>query len=694
MFSTAHTITLFPMRTKRNTSHGAQLFISLLVFVSLGFRDAGRAAPANSELPKRLKRADSFLGIHFDFHAGPDCTEVGKNTTPAMVERIIDLIGPDYIQTDCKGHRGFSSYPTKVGNQAPGFVGDPLRVWRDVTARRGVSLYMHYSGVWDSEAIAKHPSWGAINADGSTNRNATSFYSPYADQLLIPQLRELAGEYGVDGAWIDGECWASVADYGAAALKAFGETTGIRNVPRKPGEPDWIEFLQFNRDAFRKYLRYYITEVKKTHPSFELCSNWAYTDHMAEPVKAPVDFISGDYSPEDSVNSARLSGRYLVRQGKPWDLMAWSFTRTKGKEGRTQKSAVQLQREAAVVLALGGGFQAYFKQKRDGSIYDEQMPIMAEVAKFCRARQAICHRAEPVPQVALLLSTAGHYRRINGLFNRDLSRVSGTLQALLENQYSVEVVGEHHLTGLLSDYPLVVVPEWEFLDPKFKEDLVSYVRNGGNLLLIGAATAKLFGNELGEAFEHEFKSATAHRLVFNGEQMPLKGLLHLAKLSPPIKIFGTLQPTNETARASSPAASLRPLGKGKIAAVYFSLGSSYLDSRNQTARRFLNDAVRQLFPKPLVQVQGSSDVDVVANRMAGKLAIHLVNTAGPHADKQTPVFDSIPPVGPLQMTIRHEKKPARVTLQPGGEPLAHRFADGLISVTIPPVAIHSIVVVE
>ena len=28
--------------------------------------------------PARLKRADSFFGIHFDFHAGADCTEVGK----------------------------------------------------------------------------------------------------------------------------------------------------------------------------------------------------------------------------------------------------------------------------------------------------------------------------------------------------------------------------------------------------------------------------------------------------------------------------------------------------------------------------------------------------------------------------------------------------------------------------------------
>src|SRR5690349_1796418 len=98
--------------------------------------------------------------------------------------------------------------------------------------------------------------------------------------------------------------------------------------------------------------------------------------------------------------------------------MAWSFTTKPGPSGVTQKSAPQLAREAAVVLAMGGGFQAYHKQKRDGSIHAEQMPVMAEVAKFCRARQAFCHHAVQVPQVALLYSTAAHYRQINGLFSR------------------------------------------------------------------------------------------------------------------------------------------------------------------------------------------------------------------------------------------------------------------------------------
>jgi len=651
-----------------------------------------QASDQHVTMPKRLKRAESFLGIHFDFHAGPDCTEIGKNTTREMIENVINQVHPDYIQTDCKGHPGLSSYPTKVGNPAPGFVGDPLRLWRHVTAEHGVALYMHYSGVWDSEAIRRHPDWGVVNADGKTSDKATSFFSPYVDKLLIPQLRELAGDYGVDGAWIDGDCWASVPDYSEPALKAFRQATGIEDVPRKAGDPHWFEFLQFHREAFRQYLRHYLAEVKKTNPDFQLCSNWAFTDHMPEPVSAPVDFLSGDYSPEDSVNSARLSGRYLAHQGRPWDLMAWSFTRNKSQDGRNQKTAIQLQREAAVVLALGGGFQAYFTQKRDGSIREERMPVMAEVAKFCRARQAICHRATQVPQVAILFSTAAHYRKSNGLFARDLARISGALQALLEGQQSVEIVGEHHLTGHMADYPLIVVPEWEYLEPKFKDELAAYVQGGGNLLLIGPKTAAIFQTELGITLEGEPVPVANYRLAHNGGLAAISGQMQFAKLGPKCKAFGRLQETDEANSSSPPAASINEVGQGKIAAVYFTFGQGYVSARTELARQFLNDLVHQLFPEPMVEVKGSSDVDVVVNRLGGKLAVNLVNTAGPH--QHAPIVDSIPPIGPLDVTIRQAAKPAKVTLEPAGTPLSFEHRNGEIHLIVPRVDIHEILVVE
>ena len=50
---------------------------------------------------------------------------------------------------------------------------------------------------------------------------------------MIPQLKELS-DYGVNGAWIDGECWAVEPDYGKESLKRFREETGIMKFQNPP----------------------------------------------------------------------------------------------------------------------------------------------------------------------------------------------------------------------------------------------------------------------------------------------------------------------------------------------------------------------------------------------------------------------------------------------------------------------------
>jgi len=671
--------------------HVCHLASALAGIAALAMCLTATAREDTASAPKRLKRSDSFLGIHFDFHAGKDCVEVGKNTTPDMIESIINQVRPDYLQIDCKGHPGISSYPTKVGNPAPGFVGDPLRVWRDVTARNGVALYMHYSGVWDSEAIAQHPAWGVVNADGKINPNATSRFSAYEKELIVPQLRELAGTYGVDGVWVDGECWASAPDYSDPALKAFREATGFGDIPRKDSDAHWREFLDFNREAFRQYLRRYVSAVKATHPKFQLCSNWAFTDHMPEPVSAPVDFLSGDYSPQNSVNSARISARYLARQGQPWDLMAWGFTTQPGQGGRTLKTAVQLEREAAMVMALGGGFQVYLGQKRDGSVHLERIPVMAEVAKFCRARQEFCHHATQVPQIGLLYSTAAHYRRINGLFSREPSPLQGTLEALLESQQSVEVLGEHNLTGRTKEYPLIIVPEWEYLEPKFHQELVEYVAKGGNLLLIGPGPVGLFREELGVKFE-EAPRRGALTLSRKEQTSPMKTIAQGVALPSGARAFGSLRETAQSSGKSIPAASVAHLGRGTISALYFAFSQNYLETYDETARQFLCDLVRELLPEPMVEVSGSKDVEVVVNRLRRNLSINLVNTSGPH--RTEPIIDTIPEIGPLTVMLRQKSKPAHIRMQPEGKDLEFEWRAGVARVTIPKLAVHEILVVE
>jgi hypothetical protein len=363
---------------------------------------------------------------------------------------------------------------------------------------------------------------------------------------------------------------------------------------------------------------------------------------MPEPVSVPVDFLSGDYSPQDSVNSARYSGRFLVHQGVPWDLMAWSFS----LNPRQQKTAVQLKREAAVVLALGGGFQAYFTQNRDGSVRLNEMDVMAEVAKFARERQAYCHHSIQIPQVAVLYSMDAYHRNAPGLFARygDNEKMRGVLQCLLELQYSVDLVTEHTLGRNLERFPMIVVPEWNYLQPTFRDDLVRYVENGGKLFVIGTETTGLFTEAFGED-------------IMRTESIVVK-----------------------------------PLGKGAAAFLPRPIGYEYTQNGNAVIREAVGATAKELFPEPKVEVTGSQWVDVSVSKLGDKLTVHLVNTSGNHRDM--PIIEDIEPVGPLQITIRCDAKPQRITLQPEGKECNFKFADGKATLTVDSVPIYSILVVE
>ena len=139
--------------------------------------------------PERKRRAQSFFGRHFDFHAD-DRAGIGAGLTETAIDAVLARVRPDYVQCDCKGHWGLASYPTRVGTPAPGLAGDPLRTWRDATARRGVALYVHYSGLFDKMACSRGPGWARTRPDGTLDTENASTIGPYARDLLVPQLDE------------------------------------------------------------------------------------------------------------------------------------------------------------------------------------------------------------------------------------------------------------------------------------------------------------------------------------------------------------------------------------------------------------------------------------------------------------------------------------------------------------------------
>jgi len=326
-----------------------------------------------------------FFGIHYDLHASAADTELGKALTPQHLRARLEQVRPDWIQCDCKGHPGYTSWPTAVGSTAPGLVADALRIHRDVTRELGIQLGMHYSGVIDERAIARHPEWACIDAAGQPSPASTCRLSAYVDDLMIPQMLEVIDTYDVDGFWVDGENWGSQPCWCERCQTEFRRRTGSGAVPHNADGPGWAAWLAFHRDVFEEYVTHYTGAVHARKADCLVCSNWMYTVRQPDPVRVPIDYLSGDYTADWGAARAAIEGRFMDARAMSWDLMAWGFTRTAAEPGATHvfKPALHLCQEVAEVLALGGAVMVYMCPQRTGWLAGWKHDVLAEVAAHC-----------------------------------------------------------------------------------------------------------------------------------------------------------------------------------------------------------------------------------------------------------------------------------------------------------------------
>lgn len=662
--------------------------LKLILFFLFGFTSLITLAQTEQSKTK-LKRADCFFGVHFDLHASEDITDAGRTLTSEMIDTFLLKVRPDFIQIDCKGHPGISSYPTKVGYHVNGFEKDPLKLFREVTEKDKVALFMHFSGVWDGKVVKEHPGWAIVKPNGEPSKEKTSFFSPYLDTYMIPQLKELS-DYGVDGAWIDGECWAVEPDYGEASLKRFTQETGITEIPRVATDKYYPEFMEYTRRLFREHLNKYITAIHKYNPQFQITSNWAYSSLMPEKVTINVDYLSGDVTPQNGVYRSAFEARCLAPQGKPWDLMAWGFTWNGSDMPMSVKSSVQLEQEAAQIMAMGGGVQFYFQQNRDLSLKPWLATSLSEIGAFCRQRQQYCHKAKAIPQVALLFPTSCYQKEASRPYANGLGMLQGAMNLVLDGQYPVEILMEHHLTGKMEQYKLIIIPECDYLEASFLEELHKYATEGGNLLIIGAETAKLFDKDLGikslkttDVAQHFI--AVPNNIGAIRSALDSVELLHGARA---ISVF--YNSSDFMDKGKMVASSSNKVGKGTVTGVYFNAGSSYLEYKSPVLRDFIGNQIKELFPDQLVQVSGSHLVHVTVNSLNDKMYVNLINIAGEHTNQTAVGYDEIPSLKNLVIRIKSDKKPTKILLQPEGRELENDFQDGVSKVLIPELAIHSI----
>jgi hypothetical protein len=325
--------------------------------------------------------------------------------------------------------------------------------------------------------------------------------------------------------------------------------------------------------------------------------------------------------------------------------------------------------------------------------------VLAEIARFCRARQPWCQGAEPVHEAVVLHSSADFHARAGEHLMSTASgahlAVQGAVQALLDNQLQVEVMNEFALTENLDAFKLVVLPETERLPAALVERLTDYVQKGGRLLCTGprlpAELLELVQAEVaGETRSGGMWLAVGDEAVtFSGEWRPCK-----SKGAASLSTFLTNQ---EPARHGSEfsAALLAEAGTGKALYMPGELFRAYHEAAFPRLARFIKSLLQALAPAFQLEVEAPSWVHVAYRRQGERLVVHLVNlSAEPPAMPRQNAVVSVPPAGPVRLKAKLQARPTKVYLAPSFEPVEFAWGEGQVSLELPAIGIMDSVVFE
>lgn len=620
-----------------------------------------------------MKENKRFFGLHFDFHADDEAM-IGSRTDPKDIEWYINEARPDFIQCDCKGHPGICSYPSKVGRPAKNLVKDNLRIWCDTVKKHNIPIYVHYSGVEDEAYTTAHPDQATHDKDNNP-LSAISLFGNYVHELLIPQFKELISEYGIDGAWIDGDCWAVKRDYSELAKAYLWE--GITEA----------EHNKVMRDAYFRYLKTYVDEIHAFAPDFKIASNWAYSSYIPEEPTINVDFISGDYCDYNSVHIARYESRCIAAHNKPWDLMAWSFEWSHFAE----KPAIQLQQEAATTLMMGGGFQMYIQQNHDGSAKRNHSDRLRKIADFVHARRMLFEK-KPIAQVAVLYSADSFYQKSNVFVPvGETDALIGALNLVLDSQYTANVILEYQLDNL-GDYEIVLVPEWKYMSDKTKEKLADYARNGGNLVITGAELSKQFGELLGMDFG-EIKNFEQVRILDdNGCFIGITDVLFKKERCDVLDLKTgneMLYETSDLRDPLMPSYRIENLGNGKITWIPFDMGYLYHHARTYIHVNFIKKIFADL-SKPFVELNKKM-IDITLQKQENGTILNLLNLNQGRHSQDILLYDEIDPIYDIEIVINKKYKNVSMPL---GEIFDFETKDDKTVIHLKRLDIHSIIFLE
>ncbi|QTH44200.1 alpha-L-fucosidase [Cohnella sp. LGH] len=663
---------------------------------------------------------ENIRQVHIDFHMPEFPRDAIHNFNAQEFVSEFVRAKANVIGVFTKCHFGNAFYDNAVGHRHSGLKEDFFGEVLAEAKKHDIKVIAYYSLGTDAHAVLNNPDWYQVDEFGKVRGSEGTVWelpclnSPYREELVIPQVKEITEKYEMDGYLFDIPYLHNHYCFCNYCKKKFYEEHGQELTP---------ELLKTNRelvvgfgiDTAARCMKEIYDVIRKIRPEVLVNCNGAW--RMGEPASVNATSNYGLWESQPSATGSFLGhsirARHIRTLDVPVQIMTVRFTEGWGL--MSCKTAEQLKFEFACIMANGGIINIGDQVLPNGTLQSGVYDIIGEAFSFVEEREAFCIGAKSVRGIAVIADNTN-----NWYHDKDDAATFGSAKMLIEGHHQFDLYYNNDFPDL-TGYRAVVLPENVKLSPESAERLRAFVQGGGLLLAEGSATysreAKNFA--LADVLGLDYLERTPYSFAYLTEREELwKGVARIPQLVEG-EFIKTVPTTAETLSliqwpltvpavnrafrhpmppaglvSDFPAISANRYGQGTALYIAAPVFRTYWNSNHFWVRRIVTNLLDQYDTGKTFETDAPVHVEANLMEKDGKKFLHLINFQNIHAGEKSSSFydpiESITPVHDIEVRI-NDPLIRSATTRPDGLKLETVATERGIRFTVPKVHIHTIV---
>jgi hypothetical protein len=655
--------------------------------------------------------------VHLDFHTSEHIEGIGQAFDRKQFQAMLQLGRVNSVTLFAKCHHGLSYHPTKVGQRHPHLKRDLLGEQIQAAHAIDVNTPVYLSAGIDEWVYWRRPEWARRLEDGTVpwagGMLGVGFHecclnTPYLDYLLL-QIQEVLARYPADGLFLDivspRPCWCTTC------------TNTLRK--RKLDATSLTERTRLAREVYLSYTHRVAQVVAQSRKGLPIFHNGGHIPRGDSELARQNTHLELESLPTGGwgYDHFPLSAGYARTLGLPFLGMTGKFHESWGEFGGF-KHPNALRYEVKAAAALGASVSVGDQLHPSGKMERATYAMIGQAYAELQAIEPWLDRAEVLADVGLLSYEAcAKALASDGQAPRNLDADDGAVRVLLEGKFCFDVLDAE---ANFARYKVLVLPDAIPASSALSKKLAAFVKQGGKLLATGTSLLEGAHNEratagldlgyrdLGQsefdpdyikpAFSLEAWEATSFLVYGQGRRWAkARGGRVLASRDEPyfnrtFEHFSSHRHAPPSGRDGGPVIVEGPSG---IACTH-PLFSIYAQRGQQVVRDILHRCLARLLPDPLVSTElpAAGRVSVTRQPQEKREVVHLLYAQPAKRGQGVEVIEDIVPLFQVGVSLRRARRPRRVLLEPQGRELAFTYEQGRVSVVVPELELHQMVVFE